>query len=43
MENRQGEVKISIGNREAKEFICTTYEHELRGVMWGVGVQGGGV
>ena len=26
-----GEVNNSIGNREAKELICTTHEHELRG------------
>ena len=30
-ENRQGVVKNSIGNREAKELICTTHGHELRG------------
>ena len=29
-ENRQGEVKNTIGNIEAKEFICMTYGHELR-------------
>ena len=28
--NRQGEVKKSIGNGEAKEFICMTHGHELR-------------
>ena len=28
--NRQGEVKNSIGNGEAKELICTTHGHELR-------------
>ena len=27
----KGEVKNSIGNGEAKELICTTYGHELRG------------
>ena len=27
---RQGEVKNSIGNREAKELICTTHGCELR-------------
>ena len=32
VENRQGEVKNSIGNGEAKELICTTHGHELR---WG--------
>ena len=31
VQNRQGDVKNSIGNREAKELICTTHEHELRG------------
>ena len=31
VENRQGEVKNSIGNVEAKEVICTTQGHELRG------------
>ena len=29
----QREVKNSIGNREAKELLCTTHGHELRGVM----------
>ena len=31
VENRQGEVKNSIGNVEAKELICMTHGHELRG------------
>ena len=31
VENRQGEVKNSIGNGEVKELICTTHGHELRG------------
>ena len=31
VQNRQGEVKNSIGNVEAKEFICTTHGHELKG------------
>ena len=31
VENRQGEVKKSIGNGEAKKLICMTREHEL---MW---------
>ena len=31
VENRQGEVKNSIGNVEAKEFICMTYGREPRG------------
>ena len=30
-ENRQGEVKNSIGNGEAKELICTTHGRELKG------------
>ena len=30
VENRQGEVKNSIGNGEATEFICMTRGHELR-------------
>ena len=30
VENRQGEVKNSIGNGEAKELMCMTHEHELR-------------
>ena len=28
--NRQGEVKNSIGNVEAKELICMTHGHELK-------------
>ena len=41
LENRQGEIKNSIGNRKAKEFICTTHGHELReGMLEGWGVQG---
>ena len=31
VQNRQGEVKNSIGNREAKELISTTHGCELRG------------
>ena len=31
-QNKQGEVKNSMGNVEAKELICTTHGHELR---WG--------
>ena len=43
VENRQGEVKNSIGNVEAKELICMTHRHELKGGMWVGGVvQGGG-
>ena len=30
-QNRQGVVKNSTGNGEAKEFICTAHRHELRG------------
>ena len=33
-----GEVKHSIGNREAKELVCMTHGHELRvGECWRVG------
>ena len=28
-----GELKNSIGNEEAKELICTTHRHELRGAL----------
>ena len=31
VQNRQGDVKNSIGNREAKELICTIHGHELTG------------
>ena len=31
MENRQGEGKNSVGNIEAKELICMTHGHELKG------------
>ena len=30
VQNRQGEVKNSMGNGEAKELICMTHGHELR-------------
>ena len=30
VQNRQGEVKNSMGNGEAKELIYTTHGHELR-------------
>ena len=30
VQNRQEEVKNSIGNVEAKEFICMTHGHEIR-------------
>ena len=45
MENRQGGGKNSVGNVEAKELVCTTHGHELKGAegMWvRGGVQGGG-
>ena len=44
MENRQGEGKNSVGNVEAKELICMTHGHELRGagMRVGGGVQDGG-
>ena len=34
-----GDVRNSIGNREAKELICTTHGHELRvgGIAGGKG------
>ena len=45
VQNKQGEIKDSIGNGEAKELICKTHGHELRGAgvgeCWWV-VQGGG-
>ena len=39
-----GEVKNSIGNREAKELMCITHGHELRveREWWREGIQGGG-
>ena len=30
VKNRQGEVKNSMGNGEAKEVVCVTHGHELR-------------
>ena len=39
VENRQGEVKNSVGNGEAKELLCMTHGHELKGGQW-VGVGG---
>ena len=33
IKNRQGEVKNIMGNGEAKELICMTHGHELRGGM----------
>ena len=44
VQNRQGEVKDSMENGEAKELICTTHGHELsRGHCWMMGIaeQGG--
>ena len=32
IQNRQGDVKNSIGNGEAKELTCMTHRHELREV-----------
>ena len=39
-----GEVKNSVGNGEAKELICMTHGHELRGkeLMEAMGILGGG-
>ena len=34
VQNRQGEVKNSIGNGEAKELMCVTHGHELREDCW---------
>ena len=31
VENTQGEVKNTMGNGKAKELICTTHGHDLRG------------
>ena len=40
VQNKQGEVKSSTGNEEAKELTCTTHGHELSGEMLeGEGVQ----
>ena len=30
VEDRQGEVKNSVGNGEAKELICTAHGHALK-------------
>ena len=35
IQNRQGEVKNSMGNGEAKELICMSHGHELR--WWNAG------
>ena len=43
VQNRQGEVKNSIGNVEAKELICMTQGHKLsRGMMAGGGCRAEG-
>ena len=44
VQNRQEEVKNSMGNGKAKELICTTHGHKLRveGMPVGGGVQSGG-
>ena len=43
VQNRQGEVKNSMGNGYAKELVCMTHGHELRwGNVGGRGVEGGG-
>ena len=38
VQNRQEQVKNSIGNGEGKELICKTHGHEIRG---GLLVEGG--
>ena len=43
VQNRQGDVKNSIGNGVAKELICMTHGHELRRdcrMEWGFEVEG---
>ena len=40
VQNRQGEAKNSIGNKEAKEPICMIHGHELR---WGIMLKGMGI
>ena len=43
IQNRQGDVKNSIGNGITKEIICITHGHELREeFLEGMGVPGGG-
>ena len=37
IQNRQGEVKNTIGNVESKELTCMTHGHELRGEDTGEG------
>ena len=36
-QNRQEEVKNSMGNGEAKELICMTHGHDRRRGIWGWG------
>ena len=38
-QNRQGEVKISVGNGEAKELIYITRGYELRGYGGDLGME----
>ena len=41
VQNRQGEVKNSVGNGEARELISKTHGHELRrGSAGGIGQRG---
>ena len=44
VQNRQKDVKNSIGNREVKELICMTHGHEIRGGIaggnWSTGQRG---
>ena len=35
IQNRQGDIKNSIGNERAKELICMTHGHELSGGIVG--------
>ena len=43
IQNRQGDVKDSIGKGKAKELICMTHGHELRGgLLEGRWLPGGG-
>ena len=43
VQHRPGGVKNSMGNGVAKELICMTHGHELRGDCWREwGVLGGG-
>ena len=35
IQNRQGDIKNSIGNERAKELICMTHGHELSGGIAG--------